>query len=64
MKETDPTCALEPWAPWGLPHAAEGPVSQQKHGMQACGHIVFSCPFLGEFDDSEVNEGLFQEETA
>lgn len=64
MKETDPTCALEPWAPWELPHAAEGPVPQQKHGVQACGHIVLSCPSLREFDGSEVNDGLFQEETA
>lgn len=34
-------------------------MSQQKHGVQACGHVVLSCPFLREFDGSELNEGLF-----
>lgn len=64
MKETDPTCALEPWASWGLLRAAEGPMSQQKHGLKACGHILLSFPLLREFDGSEVNEGLSQEEPA
>lgn len=48
----------------GASLCSRGPVSQQKHGLQACGHILLSCPLLRDFGGSEVNEGLSQERTA